>query len=395
MAAWVLSYTSPVRAETEVSCGYFGCEVKGPLDAAAVAKIKQEASWNAKPLRFYEDATDADLKTIVLLKDELLGLDLSNCKKLTDLSALAAMTKLETLKLDRAEGVTDFSPVGKIKTLKVLHLNHLKLKNIDFMKELKDLEDIAFFQPDESLTDISALAGHTKLKRAIFYAYRFQDLGPLKDAAGMTDLSLYSTKVNDLSPLKAMKGLRDLDLYACPVTDLSPLAELTELTKLNLYFLDKVQDFSPLAKLTKMENLDLTFTKFKDLEHLLSLPNLKRLMLWKCPIEAWAPLAKLTGLTELNVADTSFADPSLLAGMQGLKTLVIENCPQFKDLDPLKSLPALESLRLRGTPVDVANAELFKGFPKLKYVALSNKQVSAEQVAKMKEAAPGLNLQAY
>lgn len=391
----VLSSASPGRAETEFFCGSSGCEVKGPLDPTVVAKMKLEKTWNAKPLRFYEEATDADLESVTLLKDELRGLSLSSCRNITDISPLAQMSKLETLKLDRAEGIKDFAPIAKITTLKVLDLTHLAFTNIDFLKPLNDLEEISFFQPGEAVTDISALAGKTKLKRADFYAFRFSDLSPLNNATGMTFLSLYSTKVNDIAPLKGMKSLGELNLYACPITDLAPLAELTALTKLNLYFLDKVQDFSPLAKLTNMTDLDLTFTKFKSLEHLLTMPNLKRLMIWKCPIEDWSALAKLTKLEELNVADTSFSDPSLLAGMSQLKTLVIENCPKFTNLEPLKALPALESLRLRGTPVDVANAELFKGFPKLSYAALSKNQVSEEQVAKLKEAAPKLRLLAY
>jgi hypothetical protein len=395
IAACAMTAAVPCGAQTEISCGFFGCKVTGPLDAEAVAKIKEETNWNAKPLSFHEDATDADLRTVVLLKDELLGLSLSNCKKITDISPLAEMTRLETLKLDRAEGITDFTPVGKIKTLKVLDLSHLKFQSIDFLKELRDLEEIAFFQPGDAVTDISALAGHTKLKKANFYAFQFQDLGPLKDATEMTELSLYSTKVNDLSPLAGMKGLRDLNLYACPLTDLSPLAELTELTKLDLYFLDEVQDFSPLARLTKLEDLVLTFTKFKDLSLLTSMPELAKLQLWKCPIEDWAPLAKLTKLNELNVSDTSFSDASLLAQAHGLKSFAFEQCPRLTDVGPLKSLPELESMRLRETPVDVANAELFKGFPKLKYVALSKKQVSPEQVDKLMEAAPGLKISAY
>lgn len=237
IAVHALAYTAPGQAQTEISCGYSECTVKGPLDAAAVATLKAEKNWNAKLLRFSEEATDADLGTVVALKDELLGLRLSSCTKLTSLAAL--------------------------------------------------------------------------------------------------------------------------------------------------------------AKLTKLEDLELTFTKFKDLELLTGMTDLKRLFLWKNPIEVWAPLAKLNGLTELNLAETSFTDPSLLAGMTGLKTLVLEKCPQFKDVAGLKPLPVLDSLRLRGTAVDVANAELFKGFPKLTYVALGKELVTEDQVAKLKESAPAVRFNAY
>jgi hypothetical protein len=123
--------------------------------------------------------------------------------------------------------------------------------------------------------------------------------------------------------------------------------------------------------------------------------GLKKLWLWKCPVEDWAPLAKLTSVVDLNVALTSFSDPSLLAGMTGLKTLALEDCPQFKDVAGLKALPALESLRLRGTPVDVDKADLYTGFAKLSYVALGKKLVTDEQVARLKEAAPKVRIQAY
>jgi len=167
---------------------------------------------------------------------------------------------------------------------------------------------------------------------------------------------------------------------------------MPDLAKLDLY-MTTASDYSVLAKLTKMEDLTLTFTSFDDLRLLTGMTGLKELHLWECPVKDWAPLAKLTSLERLFLQETSFSDASLLSGMTALEHVDLAECMALKNVEPLKSLPKLEMVRLEKSGADLSDMVKFKSFPALRYLYLSKGQVPDASVQKLKAAAPAINVQ--
>ncbi len=107
----------------------------------------------------------------------------------------------------------------------------------------------------KEITDLTTLAGYTKLEA----------------------LHLKDNKVTELAPLVGMTELGRLNLRENQITDLSPLAGLTKLVELNLSY-NQITDLAPLAGLTKLKELFLGNNRIADLTSLAGLTNLKALL---------------------------------------------------------------------------------------------------------------------
>ena len=138
------------------------------------------------------------------------------------------------------------------------------------------------------------------------------------DLAGMETLSVRGGEVEDLTGLEGAGGLVELDLGFNPLADLRPLALLSALESLNL---------------------DGTSV---DLRAVASLTGLKRLSLRRNGLDDLGPLVGLASLTELDVGDN-----------------------RIEDLRPVAFLPALESLNLDGTSVDLRAVASLTGLKRL------------------------------
>ncbi len=377
LAAAVVALVAPgpAMADDAIDWRSSGPRLKAPrLTPEIVAALRARPDWNAKPLQWHADGTDEDLKTVVLLRDDLVRLSLADCKKVSDLSPLAELTKLESL-----------------------NIRGVPFKDLAFVAALKELEELEMFMTTAKglgpgtagVTDIAPFKGLANLKKLHFYACPFTDASPLADAVGMEDLSLYMAKVADLTPLKGMTKLERLSLYSVPAKDLSPLAGMTELTYIWLYA-TKCDDYSVLKSMTKMEEMDFGISTFSQVEVIEAMPKLKKLGVWKCPIREWKSLKTAKGLEELILNDTSFADCTLLEGMTKLKWLKMEGCA-VKDLTPVAKLASLQYLSLNGIE-GITDLTFLKDAPKLQYVYLSKDQVAPEVVEKLEATAPKLKV---
>lgn len=167
--------------------------------------------------------------------------------------------------------VDDLAQLSKLTKLKKLTLVKAGIRDISFLKDLVNLEeldlhaDFLSFRPDlvaeNKITDASALSGLKKLKKLNLNNNLVADLSPL---AGLTDLE--ELKLGHDSPnsttyeVKEQPEEHGLKL----ITDLSPLAGLTKLTWLDLER-NTVQDVSALKGLSKLKFLDLDDNYVHDL----------------------------------------------------------------------------------------------------------------------------------
>jgi internalin A len=330
----------------------------------------------------------------------LRSVDLSYCRKLSDLSPLADLASLQSLDLHGCEQL-DLSGLASLSSLQSLdlrwctqlsdHLSHLA--SLHLLRSL----DISYCG---LLRDLSPLASLTLLERLqLSQCGPIGSLSPLSDLVLLRNLNLLEcTGPIDLTPLAKLILLQDLDISRCTsVFDLSPLTTLGSLTKLSIKGWTALDTLHLLTHITSLQELDLSFSAtFIDLSSLPSLSSLKLLDLNNCynlcdisffhqlgaleivnltachkivdfsPLASLtslqklyiaysdhvidlAPLASLTSLLSLNVSSRrQITDVSPLTNFTSLQHLDLSNCYQITDLVPLASLTSLLSLNLSG-----------------------------------------------
>ena len=169
------------------------------------------------------------------------------------------------------------------------------------------------------------------------------DLTGLEFATNLTFLNFGGSKIGntwvnsntitDISPLAGLTKLTELHLYDNAITDISPLAGLTKLT--TLYLLgNTITDISPLAGLTKLTKLYLYDNAITDISPLTELTNLTVLDLWNNAITDISPLLENTGLGKgdtLNVGENPLNNESIYAVIT-LRDRGIKGLPRPSDM---------------------------------------------------------------
>jgi hypothetical protein len=195
------------------------------------------------------------------------------------------------------------------------------------------------------LTNISALAGLTKLTSLDLSLTRVADLSALSGLSGLTSLNLSDTQVHDLFELSDLSVLTFLDLSLTRVADLSALSGLSGLRALDLSYTE-VFDLSALSGLSALTSLNLSDTEVSELSALSGLSALTSLNLSDTEVSELSALSGLSGLTFLDLSETQVSDLSALFGLSGLTSLNLSNT-QVSDLGFQMSFPVFASEQAR------------------------------------------------
>lgn len=107
-----------------------------------------------------------------------------------------------------------------------------------------------------------------------------EDFAVLRYCHNLLALDIGHNAVTDISFLESLPKLKILILGRNQIADTTPLGTLTDLEYLEL-FSDGVDDISALANCTHLMDVNLTNNHIADLTPILSLPNLKRLWLYR------------------------------------------------------------------------------------------------------------------
>lgn len=86
-----------------------------------------------------------------------------------------------------------------------LDLGHNKIKNLDFLKNCKQLKYLIL--ADNQVTDLSVLAELKELEYLELFMNQVSDVSPLSGLEHLVDLNLVLNQITDLSPLYGLKGL--------------------------------------------------------------------------------------------------------------------------------------------------------------------------------------------
>ncbi len=149
---------------------------------------------------------------------------LTNCRQLytlcaggteiTDLEAVAAMPRLQYLRIMDCPGLTDLSLLGSMDDLQCLFIRPAKIGDLAVIGGMEGLEQL-YLWSDEPAEDLTALSGLTKLRQL------FVDM-PVASLAGV----------------ESMTALEFLDVRGIPPLDPTPVRGLPVLEQLNASYMD-------------------------------------------------------------------------------------------------------------------------------------------------------------
>ena len=287
--------------------------------------------------------------------------DLAVVGPLSDLSRLARLTSLITLKIQIIRGGdhnVDLSFLAGLTKLRELQFGGIQISDISFLSGLTELQELNF--SGQQISDISSLAGLAKLQRLNLGGNLLSDISPLAKLTELQELNLGNlnpggNRISDISPLAGLTKLQRLDLRGNPIPDISPLSGLINLENLQLGDMyhstedvfDRfrttqgvLSDISPLAGLAKLQWLSLNNNSISDISSLSSLINLVGLDLRFNNISDVSPLANLHKLKgTLNLLGNNISDVSPLANLQNLLALQLQH-NRISDISSLDGLPA-------------------------------------------------------
>lgn len=176
--------------------------------------------------------------------------------------------------------------IGELVWLEGLSLSSVWSDNDSFQKSQNN-------KRPNNISRIGNQIGYLKRLKKLFIVgwydkkYDLVDLGPLSELTALQQLDVSDTQISDLDPLAKLTDLQQLNVSFTQIIDLGPLTKLTALQKLNIRYTE-ISDLSPLVKLTAMEQLDVSQTIITTIR----------------------PLAKLTALQTLDASYTNITSIS-------------------------------------------------------------------------------------
>jgi len=194
-------------------------------------------------------------RDLYILKDlpliEELSIHQSNAGAIESWPAIKSLKNLHTLIADDAL-ISDISPLAALTKIENLSLSSNEIRSIGPLSQLTNLQ-VLNLDDSEMIDDIGVLSG----------------------ATSMQTLSLSGTSVYDITPIRKFLDLKRLELSSVDgLRDVSVLSSLRALTYLRLDD-TQVEDLQSVSKLVRLENLAISNTQVRDLSPLHLLSNLK------------------------------------------------------------------------------------------------------------------------
>jgi len=192
---------------------------------------------------------------------------------LVDIGALASIAGLESLSVDRAYQLEDFSGLSSIEQLRSLFLSGVgQLDNLGF---LEGLEGLTFFglQHSRNVQDFSGLSYLTGADTVQLNWLGRLSLEPLSSLDNLLRLEVRGNQLTDLRSLANLSKLEHLDVGDNAIVSLEALSSLVSLRNLSFYD-NRVEMIEPLSTLTLLENLYAPNNRIRDLSPLVGLSEL-------------------------------------------------------------------------------------------------------------------------
>lgn len=288
---------------------------------------------------------------------------LSNCTKIeinagefTDISELRGFKSLTSLVISQTPlngfGVVDASPISSLINIRELILGSTRVTNLSALIALKKLEVL---NVDGTLVrDLSPIAGLTSLKQLEIRNTEISNLAVLSQIEALQELGIGPKQSPSLVNLSMLKNLKKLRIIGEGEIDLSAVSTLSHLEHLWIWNTFQL-NLAPLRKLVQLQELTLTGIWFDraatvtDIDAIGNLKELRKLTLGSLQISDLTFANSLKNLTEINIGQMPVSSVEPLRGLVSLKSVSL-NQTLVVDISPLLDLPALTNLSVIRTP---------------------------------------------
>jgi len=229
------------------------------------------------------------------------------------------------------------------------------------------------------LIDSEALAQLSSLRAG---ARGIVNLTGLEACTGLEQLHLHLNQIVDLAPLSELQSLRSVSLNGNNIIDVSPLSQLLQLTSLAIHG-NQIADVRPISLLPLLTSLSIG-NAIEDIEPLVKLPSLERLMVYVLPTTDLSPLHQMHNLEFLLVSSGQALsgrapfDSTILASCSNLASLRLDGYDIARIAELAESVPTLTELALHYIGVD--DISMFQIFDALTKLTLYGIIPSSEEV---------------
>ncbi|WMJ75364.1 phospholipase D-like domain-containing protein [Cytophagaceae bacterium ABcell3] len=164
----------------------------------------------------------SDLSPLSYFK-ELKALNCSGTD-VKSLKPISNLIKLEKLDIGGIECIElDFEHLKELTNLKSLSCGHLKIKNFEAIRFLKNLEEICFsygvITKNDDIQSLEPLRNLKKLKILDISGLQVSNIEPLSDLIDLEIFRAEYTNVKDLSILFRLPKLKIVDVFTAPVDE--------------------------------------------------------------------------------------------------------------------------------------------------------------------------------
>ncbi|NLI21787.1 MAG: protein kinase [Clostridiales bacterium] len=180
----------------------------------------------------------------------------------SDVDALAALTRLEELSLDESPNVTDISAVSQLEWLRTLDIS------------------------DTSVGDISALAGCPRLRQIDLERIPCENYSVLSRYHYLELLNVNAASPEAVMAAVSGKMIDYLWLDHSGLTDIGPFLRAEGVEQLHAKN-NEIRSLEGIDALTMLEYVDVAYNPVEDLSPVLSLPRLKALRIDRSMTAAW------------------------------------------------------------------------------------------------------------
>ncbi|HDR4352862.1 TPA: leucine-rich repeat domain-containing protein [Bacillus cereus] len=214
----------------------------------------------------------------------------------------------------KSKGIKDVSGLEYMTNLENLTLEEVKLKNIKFISDLRQLKSLS-----------------------ITYG-ELEDIGPLATLEHIEFLTLRNNKISDLSPLSQMKKIKMLDLNSNYIKDIKPLFTVKSLRTLTVAN-NQISNagLEGVHQLKNLKTFEISNNGLSNVEHINGMNKLIELGLSKNELVDLTPLSKLSGLQKLNLEENYISDITPLSQLTGLYDLKLGS-NEIRDVRPVQEL---------------------------------------------------------
>ena len=257
-------------------------DTDGEVVGVAVGQVVDGQNLNfAIPVNYLEELITKTTQTVTIADTNLRAVIAAILGKTSSATITAGdMTTLMSLD-GRNSNISSLAGLEHAVNLTSLSLGSVQVGNV--------------WVNSNSVSDLTPLAGLTKMRWIVLTRNAVSDLSPLAGLVNLRELYLGGNAVTDISVLSSLTELVYLYLWDNTVTDISAVAGLTRLKHLHLWN-NSVTDISALARLINLTELDLEGNSITNISVLLNLTKLEWITLKGNPITDTTPLCAIQGI---------------------------------------------------------------------------------------------------